>query len=120
VAFTSALTRSGLPELFDLIDRVGEEATKKVPPAHLTKVVTEALERRPINPGGIPLRVQSASQVGVSPPAFALRVNLPDQIHFSYERYLANSIRQAFGFSGSPIRLSFRQAGMRRARRSGL
>jgi GTP-binding protein len=117
VAFTSALTRSGLPELFDLIDRVGEEATKKVPSALLTKVVTAALERRPTTHNGIPFLMQSASQVAVSPPTFVLRVNLPDQVHFSYERYLANSIRQAFGFSGSPIRLSFRRVRMGKARR---
>jgi len=117
-AFTSALTRAGLPELFDLIDQVAEEATKKVPPALVTKTITAAMERRPITPGGIPLRLHSVSQVGQSPPTFALRVNLPEKIHFSYERYLLNSIRRAFGFSGSPIHLSFRRALVKKARRS--
>ena len=73
--------------------------------------------------GGAPLRIQSAQQVAVSPPTFALRVNLPDKIHFSYERYLINSLRHAHGFTGSPMRLLFRKSAGRRgagpARRSG-
>ena len=71
-------------------------------------------------PRGVPLRVQSAQQVAVSPPTFAIRVNLPGEIHFSYERYLVNSLRHAHGFQGSPLRLLFRKAvgrGARRARR---
>jgi GTP-binding protein len=58
----------------------------------------------------VPLTIQSASQVATGPPVFAVRVNRPDEIHFSYERYLVKALRQAFGFSGSPIRLSFRRA----------
>ncbi|MBZ5573719.1 MAG: hypothetical protein LAO09_17780, partial [Acidobacteriia bacterium] len=48
-----------------------------------------------------------AQQVAIGPPTFAIRVNLPEQIHFSYERYLINSLRHAHGFAGSPLRLSF-------------
>jgi GTP-binding protein len=59
---------------------------------------------------GVELRVQSAQQVAVSPPTFAIRVNLPDRIHFSYERYLINSLRHAHGFAGSPLRLLFRKS----------
>ena len=59
---------------------------------------------------GVPLRVQSAQQVAVSPPTFAIRVNLPDSIHFSYERYIINSLRHAYSFAGSPLRLLFRKA----------
>jgi GTP-binding protein len=54
--------------------------------------------------------IQSASQVAVEPPTFALRVNRPNDIHFSYERYLVKSLRHAFGLAGSPIRLSLRKA----------
>jgi GTP-binding protein len=68
---------------------------------------------------GIALRMQSAQQVAVGPPTFALRVNLPDQIHFSYERYLINSLRHGHGFAGSPIRLLFRKAVGRGAGRAG-
>jgi len=67
---------------------------------------------------GIPLRVQSAQQVAVSPPTFAIRVNLPDSIHFSYERYIINSLRHAHGFAGSPLRLLFRMSTGRGARKA--
>ncbi|MBI4591485.1 MAG: ribosome biogenesis GTPase Der [Candidatus Rokubacteria bacterium] len=117
VAFTSAVTRLGLEELFDLADQVAEEAVKRIPPALVTKALAQAMERRPMSAKGIPLTLHSASQVGTAPPTFAVRVNLPDKIHFSYERYLASSLRQAFGFTGSPVRLLFRRAPMRRARR---
>jgi GTP-binding protein len=67
--------------------------------------------------GGVPLRILSVKQVAVAPPTFALRVNLPDRIHFSYERYLVNSLRHAQRFSGSPVRLLFRKGGERRGGR---
>jgi GTP-binding protein len=81
--------------------------------------VGQALARRPISIRGVPLTLQSAAQVSSNPPTFALRVNKPDEIHFSYERYLVKALRRAFGFSGSPIRLSFRKAVGRRPRARG-
>ena len=77
----------------------------------------EALVRRPVSIGGVPLTIQSVAQVAVAPPTFAVRVNRPREIHFSYTRYLVNALRQAFGFTGSPIRLAFRQAAGPRRRR---
>ena len=86
-------------------------------PGELLSIFRQAVERRPVSSGGVPLRVHSAQQVAVSPPTFALRVNLPDKIHFSYERYLVNSLRHAQGFPGSPVRLLFRKAGGKSSRR---
>jgi GTPase len=120
VCFTSAVKRHGLDELFDQVDRVVAEAHKRVAAGELLTILRQAVERRPISARGIPLRIQSAQQVGVSPPTFALRVNLPGELHFSYQRYLVNSLRHAFGFAGSPIRLLFRRAaGKQKPRRSG-
>ena len=65
---------------------------------------------------GAPLTIQSAVQIAVGPPTFALRVSRPAGIHFSYERYLVKSLRRAFDFAGSPIRLAFRQAATRKTR----
>jgi len=113
VCFTSAAQGHGLRELFDLVDQVALEAQKRIPPGDLVAVLRQAVERRPTSAGGVPLRVYSAQQVAVSPPTVAARVNLPDRIHFSYERYLINSLRRAYGFSGSPIRLLFRKGGGR-------
>ena len=118
VCFTSAATGEGLPELFDLVDRVAAEATRRVPAGAVREELLRAVERRPISLGGVPLTIQSAAQVGVAPPIFVVRVNRPAEIHFSYERYLVNSLRRAFGFAGSPIKLIFRKAAGRRPRRA--
>ncbi len=118
VGFTSAVTGEGLPELFDLVDRVAAEAQRRLPAALVRDELLRAIERRPISLRGVPLTIQSATQTGTEPPTFVVRVNLPGDIHFSYERYLLNSLRRAFGFDGSPIRLIFRRAAGRRRRRA--
>ncbi|PYO53643.1 MAG: ribosome biogenesis GTPase Der [Candidatus Rokuibacteriota bacterium] len=114
LCFTSATEGQGLRELFETIDRIAAEAQKRVPADEVTAVLRQALDRRPVSVAGEPLAIQSANQVSVGPPTFAVRVNRPDGIHFSYERYLAKSVRHAFGFEGSPLRLSFRRAGRAR------
>jgi GTP-binding protein len=116
VCFTSAVRAEGLPDLFDAMDLVAAEAQRRIPADRLLEVLRRAVERRPASPGGTPLAVQSASQVSVAPPTFALRVQNPHGIHFSYERYLVKSLRHAFGFAGSPLRLSLRAASRPRAR----
>jgi GTP-binding protein len=110
VCFTSATQGEGLRELFETIDRVAAEARRRVPAPEVTAVLRQALDRRPVTVSGAPLTIQSAAQVSAGPPTIAVRVNRPDGIHFSYERYLAKSLRHAFGFEGSPLRLSFRRA----------
>jgi GTP-binding protein len=122
ICFTSAVRGEGLDDLFAAIDEVAAEARRRVAPAEVTAVLQEAIARRPTSVRGVPLTLGSASQVTVMPPTFAVRINLPDELHFSYERYLVKSLRLAFGFRGSPIRLSLRRAAgprprARRARR---
>ena len=114
LCFTSATEGQGLRELFETIDRIAAEAQKRVPADEVTAVLRQALDRRPVSVAGEPLAIHSANQVSVGPPTIAVRVNRPDGIHFSYERYLAKSVRHAFGFEGSPLRLSFRRAGRAR------
>jgi GTP-binding protein len=116
ICFTSATQGEGLREVFGAIDDVAAEAKRRIPAGAVADTLRQAIERRPISLGGVPLTLQSATQVAVAPPTFALRVNKPGEVHFSYERYLVKALRQAFGFSGSPIRLLFRKAVGRRAR----
>jgi GTP-binding protein len=119
VCFVSAAARQGLGELFEQVDAVAEAARKRVPPAELLATLRQAIERRPMSARGVPLRIYSAQQVAVAPPTMALRVNLPGAIHFSYQRYLVNALRRAYGFAGSPVRLLFRKGGdKRQARRA--
>jgi len=109
VCFTAAVQGEGVREVFETIDTVAAEARRRVPAPEVTAALQQAVARRPISLRGEPLTLQSAAQVAVAPPTFALRVNRPDDIHFSYERYLVKSLRHAFGFTGSPIRLSLRK-----------
>ena len=55
------------------------------------------------------MKILFGSQIGTAPPTFALSINQPGDLHFSYLRYLENRIREAFGFEGTPIRLKVRQ-----------
>src|SRR6266513_2379564 len=116
VCFTSAVSGDGAPEIFDTIDEVATEFGRQIGPAEVTATLRAAIERRPVSVGGAPLVLQSASQVSTAPPTLALRVSKPDDIHSSYARYLVKSLRHAFGFAGTPIRLSLRKGAVRRAR----
>jgi GTP-binding protein len=117
VCFTSATEGDGVRELFEAVDQVAAEAQRRIPPAEVAAVLKQAVDRRPASVRGEPLTIQSAVQVSSAPPTFALKVNRPEEVHFSYERYLIRSLRLAFGFTGSPIRLSLRRATGRRPRR---
>jgi GTPase len=117
VCFTSATEGEGVRELFEAIDEVAVAAQRRVSPAELAAVLKQAVDRRPASVRGEPLTIQSAVQVSTAPPTFALKVNHPDEVHFSYQRYLVRSLRLAFGYAGSPIRLSLRRATGRRPRR---
>jgi GTP-binding protein len=59
--------------------------------------------------GDRPVRILYGSQIGTAPPTFAISINQPVDLHFSYRRYLENRIREAFGFEGTPIRLRVRE-----------
>ncbi|HSF04535.1 MAG TPA: ribosome biogenesis GTPase Der, partial [Methylomirabilota bacterium] len=108
ICFVSATKAQGIADLFDAIDVVAAEARRRVPTGEATETLRQALVRRPVSIGGVPLTLQSAEQVATGPPTFALRVNRPREVHFSYARYLVNALRQAHGFAGSPIRVAFR------------
>jgi GTP-binding protein len=116
VCFTSAVRGDGVRDLFDTIDEVAAEFGRRVGAGEISATLRAAIERRPVSIGGVPLVLQGASQVSTAPPTFALRVNKPDDVHPSYERYLIKSLRHAFGFGGTPIRLSLRKGAAKRAR----
>jgi GTP-binding protein len=112
----SALTGERTPKLLELIDKVLQERTFRVPTPELNRFIRQITEAHPPpSPGRGAVRIMYAAQVGVSPPTFALFTNIATEFHFSYERYLVNQIRKKFGFSGTPIRLQIR----RRERKAG-
>jgi GTP-binding protein len=76
----------------------------------LNDVITEAvLMNQPAISGGRRLKIYYATQVSIKPPTFALFVNEPSIMHFTYKRYLENQIRKAFSFEGTPVRFLLRQ-----------
>jgi len=107
---TSATEGRGLANLLQAVDRVAEAQRQRVATGPLNRVVARAVaEHTPPSRGRHPVKVLFASQVGVRPPTFALKLSQPVALHFSYLRYLENRIRAAFGFDGTPIVLKARQ-----------
>ena len=110
IVFTSALSGKRVMEILDIAEFVAEEHAKRVPTGVLNEVVEEAVAMMsPPSYKGKRLKVYYATQTGVKPPTFIFFVNDPELMHFSYQRYLENSIRDAFGFNGTSIRLLTRQ-----------
>jgi len=110
VMYASALTKRGVHKIWNAAAAVAEQRRLSVPTAKLNLIVRDAVRARP--PAafrGHALKVYYATQSGVAPPTFVFFVNDPRLLHFSYERYLENSLRSAYPFEGTPVRLVFRQ-----------
>jgi GTP-binding protein len=81
-----------------------------VPTPELNRFLQELTAAHPMpGAGEKPVRILYAAQVGVAPPTFALFTNVQTELHFSYERFLKNRLRERFGFLGTPIRLQLRK-----------
>ena len=102
--FISAQTGQRVVKLFDNIIAVSENASRRVTTGLLNDVLLEATSmNQPPADKGRPLRIYYMTQVSIRPPTFVLFVNDKELLHFSYKRYLENQLREAFGFSGTPI-----------------
>jgi GTP-binding protein len=113
----SALTGERTPKLLETIDKVADARRRRVPTAELNRFVEAVTAAHPpASPGKREVRILYAAQTGVEPPTFVLFTNVAASFHFSYERFLVNRLREAFGFVGSPIRLLVRR---RQGRRTG-
>ncbi len=107
--FMSALKGDGLEELLDTSLDVFKEWKKDVPRAELRRTIMGAIaEHPPTGLRGRTLKIYSVAQDEVAPPRFTFFVNRANSVHFSYERYLENRIRQAYEFRGSPLKMRFR------------
>ena len=106
----SALTGDRTGRLLEVIDRVAEARRRRVPTGELNRFLAEVTAAHPpVSPGRHEVRILYGSQVGVAPPSFVLFTNVATSFHFSYERFLINQLRKAFGFEGTPIRLAVRR-----------
>ncbi|MFB3855023.1 MAG: ribosome biogenesis GTPase Der [Vicinamibacterales bacterium] len=105
----SALTGERTPRLLETIDRVAAARRKRVPTAELNRFVEAVTAvHPPASPTKRHVRILYAAQVGVAPPSFVFFTNIATTFHFSYERFLVNRLREAFGFEGSPLRIDVR------------
>ena len=109
VLHISAMTGDRTPRLLETIDRVAKARLRRIPTGELNRFVeTVTQSHAPVSPGKKNVRVLYAAQTGVAPPTFIFFTNVATTFHFSYERYLANRLRETFGFEGTPIRLEVR------------
>ncbi len=109
VLFASSLRKRGIREVMDTALRVREARFQRLSTGDLNDLVREAIgNHAPPSKWGKRLRIYYATQASVDPPTFVFFVNDVRLVHFSYERYLENQIRERFPFEGTPIRLQFR------------
>jgi GTP-binding protein len=112
VLFVSALTGQGVEQVLPTALRVQGERLIRIPTAELNRIVQEAVTRHaPPSKAGKRLKFYYATQAATDPPTFVFFVNDPRMVHFSYERYLENRLREHYSFLGTPLRLSFRKRG---------
>lgn len=110
IVFLSAKTKKRIHTLIPMIDKVSENHALRVETSVLNDVIMDAVAMNPTpTDKGKRLRIYYATQVAVKPPAFVVFVNDPELLHFSYERFLENRIRDAFGFEGTPIKIFARE-----------
>ncbi len=107
--FISAKTGQRVNKIMDLIVEVFEARFRRISTGQLNRLMRDAISRHPPpQKGGIQVKFAYVTQATVDPPTFVFFVNKPDWVHFTYQRYLENRIREEFPFPGTPIRLVFR------------
>lgn len=110
IIFISAITKQRVNKILELIDFVAEQQNFRASTSALNEVIQDAVRTTPIpTKKGKRGKILYATQINVKPPTFVFFVNDPELIHFSYERYLENKLREAFGFEGTPIWLKLKK-----------
>ena len=106
--YISAQTGLRVEKIIDMAEEVYASASRRISTGTLNDVVSEAVAMtEPPSSGGRRLKIYYATQAETNPPKFVFFVNDDELVHFSYRRYLENSLRRAFDFSGTPISLVF-------------
>jgi len=112
IVFASAQFGKGIDQVLSAAKRVYQERQKRLPTPLLNEEMNRVVAAHPPpSLWGKQLKLSYVTQPGVNPPTFVFFVNDPRLIHFSYQRYLENSLRKAFGFKGTPLKLIFRRKG---------
>ena len=112
VVFLSALTKRRIHTLMPEVIKVYENSKRFIPTSVLNDVIRDAYNLNlPPSYKSKRLKIYFANQASTMPPTFNLQVNSKGLVHFSYERYLENKIREAFDFTGVPIVINFKNKG---------
>ena len=112
ICFLSALRETGLDAMMDTVESVSEQWRKDLPRYDLRRTVLNAVAAHPpALSGRSAAKIYSVAQDATGPPSFTFYVNRADMVHFGYQRYLENAIRDAYGFEGSPLRMRFKRRG---------
>jgi GTPase len=108
--FTSALTGQRVTKVLDVIQVVAEERLKRIPTSQINDALQQLVARRqPPQAAGREIKLIYATQVETAPPAIAVFGNNPDAVQEHYVRYLHNGFREAYGFTGNPLRILLRR-----------
>jgi GTP-binding protein len=112
----SAKTGERTPKLLEAIDVVAASRRQRVATSDLNRFVEQLTAAQPpVSPGHKNVRVLYAAQTGVAPPTFVFFTNVATKLHFSYERFLENQLRQKYGFVGTPLKITVRKRSRGRA-----
>ena len=112
IQFISAKTGQRVDKLYEMINSVYAEASKRVPTGVLNDVLGDATVKvQPPTDKGKRLKIYYMTQVSTNPPTFVIFCNEPELFHFSYQRYIENCLRSTFGFDGTPIKIIIRKRG---------
>lgn len=110
ILFVSAVTKQRVHKILETVKTVAENHSMRIPTSTVNTIIEDAVTMvPPPTDKGRRMRVYYSTQVAVRPPSFAVFVNDPELMHFSYERYLENKLRDAFGFEGTPMKLFVRK-----------
>ena len=112
VLHVSAMTGERASKVLETVDRVAQARTRRVSTGELNRFIKRITEAHPpVAPGTRgEVRVMYAVQADTAPPTFVLFTNQATKFHFSYERFIVNQLREAFGFEGTPIRVQVRKS----------
>lgn len=110
IIYISALTGQRVYKLFEILEAVIQNHQLRVATGVLNEILAEAVAmQQPPTDKGKRLKLFYITQVSIKPPTFVIFVNDKKLMHFSYERYIENKIREAFGFAGTPIKIFIRE-----------
>jgi GTP-binding protein len=110
ILFISAMTGQRTLKIFDVLDTVIQNHALRIQTGVLNEILMEAVAmQQPPSDKGKRLKLFYMTQVSTKPPTFVLFVNKKELMHFSYQRYIENKIRDTFGFAGTPIRIFIRE-----------